>query len=106
MIIFKIPDSEEVNKDVRNFVLTLLRKTNKNILDADIISVSKIGTKIGNRPTMVRFANQQAKSSIFRNMAEVKDFEIVAPILASCPYFGPSYPGSGVKIWPDSSIYK
>lgn len=76
VIIYKMPDNEATNRNLRNTVLDFLGKVNPNITDSTVDSVSRVGKIMGRRPVLVKFFSRQYKSSLFKNLKTVRELNL------------------------------
>ncbi|XP_043471746.1 uncharacterized protein LOC122504629 [Leptopilina heterotoma] len=75
LLLFKVPDNQEVNKDLYNSVMNIFIKASVNIPDSCIVNTTRLGRIEGSRPILISFTSQKWKSIIFskaRNFGEMK----------------------------------
>ena len=73
LVIFKIPDDETTNGNLRSITINILKKINSNLVDNEVVSINRVGRKPGNRPIVVSFASAHTKSSFFHLLEEVRE---------------------------------
>lgn len=76
LIIFNIPDNDEVNVNLCGSILNTFQSVNIDIRAETIMSVSRLGKVAGNRPVKICFNSREAKSSLFRFTSELRNLKL------------------------------
>lgn len=65
VIIYKVPDTDNENKDLIMTTKNIIGKVNTEIPNESIVEVKRLGKQKGSRPIMVTFSNPIWKTKIF-----------------------------------------
>lgn len=64
LILFNIPDTEEVNLNLSGSILSTFQSANIDLRSESIVAVSRLGNKIGNRPVKICFSSKLKNQSL------------------------------------------
>lgn len=76
LIVFRVPDNDEINGSLRPTIINALQNINKDVTDDVVISVTRLGKVAGNRPILIRFTMKHIKLSMFRFTKEFRELGI------------------------------
>lgn len=67
VVIYKVPDTENMNKNLLTTVLDIVRKVIKDIPADSVVDVRRLGKQEGSRPILTSFNSTKWKSLLFQN---------------------------------------
>lgn len=76
MIIYKLDDSENFNKDLFTNTLEYLKKFDKSLNANHIDVIRRLGRKPSNRPVLIRFNSFNIKSTLFSKIIKAENCSI------------------------------
>lgn len=71
-LIFNIPDTEEINKDLFDSVMNILVKATVQLPDYCIDDIFRLGKIKGKRPVLVKLLTARHKSAVFKHAATLR----------------------------------
>ncbi|XP_046595345.1 uncharacterized protein LOC124294415 [Neodiprion lecontei] len=66
LMMFKVPDTLEVNGDLNKSVMEIFRTAGIGIAERDVEAIFRVGKEIGNRPVKISMVNKRAKYSVLK----------------------------------------
>lgn len=76
LILQGLEDSQTINNNLLDTVLSTIQKINSNIRHDHIVSTRRLGRSPGKRPVLVEFVSQTWKASLFKNMNILKSMNM------------------------------
>lgn len=73
VILFHVPDTVEINKNVLNFVMDLFNKAELSIPSCCYDTAFRLGKVLGERPILVQFTSQRWKRDVFSKAANLRE---------------------------------
>ncbi|XP_043464575.1 MATH and LRR domain-containing protein PFE0570w-like isoform X3 [Leptopilina heterotoma] len=76
VILYKVPDTENENKNLLNTVKEIIHRVNTNLPTDTITDVKRLGKQEGSRPILISFNNSNCKSFLFQNRKALSNMNI------------------------------
>ncbi|XP_046432374.1 uncharacterized protein LOC124185543 [Neodiprion fabricii] len=77
LMMFKVPDTLEVNGDLNKSVMEIFRTAGIGIAERDVEPIFRVGKHVENRPVKISMVNKRAKYSVLKQNMKLKSTGVI-----------------------------